>query len=132
MWLWGMIGITLCVLFLIGVIKTTLGIVEPRSGYSCDFLERTLGRVKVGEEEFTGRYTGVYNGFDSYLIMTRNDDLEPPYQVTRTIMCPTCEEIILPICGCRCRLSPMAGGCNAPMLEFKDSLPGSFTHQYLA
>ncbi len=54
--------------------------VETR-GYSAEFCERVLGRLKVGTETFTGRFIETINGIDTYLIMTRNDDLTPPYHV---------------------------------------------------
>src|SRR5271154_5549502 len=102
---WGALGITIAVLVLIGVIKDVLGIVEPRSGYSSEWCDRHLGRVKVGTEDFTGRFTGTVDGIATYLVMTRNDDLDPPYQISRTIQCPDCKEIVLPLGGCRCQLS---------------------------
>lgn len=130
MWFWGIFLAIVVALFLIGVLKTTLGIVEPRSGYTSEWCERYLGRIKVGGESFTGRFVENVHGCDSYLIMTRNDDLDPPYQVVRTIMCPDCENIVLPLTGCGCQLSISKTPKPCPI--FKESLPGSLTHEWFA
>lgn len=129
---WALAG-TLGLLLLIGGIKAALGITEPVRGYSSEWCERYLGSVKVGGEAFVGRYVQDVNGMESYLVMIRNDDLEPPYMIVRTVKCPTCEIMILPLSGCCCNLSTKAPkGLGKPIPEFKDSAPGSLTHKYLA
>jgi len=133
MWPWGAIGIVLAVLVGIGVLKDILGIVEPRRGYSEEWCERYLGRIKVGGETLTGRFVEVVHGCDSYLIMTRNDDLDPPHQIVRTIMCPTCEMIVLPMSGCKCNVTRDANDqWLLPVPIFKQSSPGSLTHEWFA
>lgn len=134
-------GTVIAVLFILAVlggcgVMLMNSPVEKR-GYSSEFLERTLGCVKVGSETLTGRYSGVMEYLDvdgserngeAYVIMTRNDDLEPPYQVSRTIQCPDCKEIVLPISGCRCQLSNST--TPKPLPLFNNTAPASFAHAY--
>jgi hypothetical protein len=66
-------------------------------GYSREYLERVLGRLELSGEKLVGKKVD-----NSYIIMVRNDDLNPPYGVVRTHLCSTCNLLILPIASCKC------------------------------
>lgn len=130
-------GTVIAILFIVAVI-IGCGFMLMNSpvqikGYSSEYLERVLGRIKVGGETLTGRFVCTQDGYDHYVIMTRNDDLEPPYQAVRTVQCPDCQMIVLPLSGCHCNVTRDA---NDQWLKrvpvFIDTAPASFAHTYFA
>jgi len=108
---------------------------DRKTGYTSEWCERYIGRIKVGGEEMTGRYSGLMSdgkrSYDAYIVMTRNDDLNPPYQLSRTIQCPDCQMIVFPIGGCRCNVTRGTDDkWLKPLPTFKKTAPCSLAHEY--
>lgn len=131
-----MISTVLTILFIVAVLTALFWAMlnesfERTNGYSEEYLERVLGRIKIGGESLVGRFIGTQDGYDHYVIMTRNDDLNPPYQAVRTVQCKTCDMLVLPLSGCRCNVTQTPDKkWLKPCPIFNETAPFSFAHIY--